>query len=38
MNLEANAQNLQALAAQLQETLSSEDQARKDGKRLQIVL
>ncbi|CAB4023247.1 exportin-2-like, partial [Paramuricea clavata] len=33
MNLEANAQNLQALADQLQETLSSEDQARKDAEK-----
>ena len=32
MNFEANAQNLQVLAGRLQETLSSEDQVRKDGK------
>jgi hypothetical protein len=33
MNLEANDQNLQALAGRLQETLGSEDQVRKDGKK-----
>ena len=32
MNFEANAQNLQVLAGRLQETLSPEDQVRKDGK------
>jgi hypothetical protein len=36
MNFEANAQNLQALGGRLQETLSSEDQVRKDGKKLQL--